>query len=683
MAVKDSRQQNQNQQSASSLGDMGSLIHQSNTAQQQATSAPQQQNVKQGQHMYQQKPSNQSWGWLNQGDLSRIGQSIMPMSEIVARIVRATEEYRDENITKNFDIQVLPIEKEKYAAVDVSAFVVTLSEGKNASVPVAYHVVLVGDSFNGPIVSATKVAGQDCNIYYTAGDCYNGQMLEIATAEVQARYPGQKLLYAEVSELGKGFDYKDGILMTQAVANYLAANRRVIDEYYGIDVKLNLEKNDRQAGISSQVRLKQPTEMDAYNNPIASSIVIETIAQAYNAQPGRPLERAVLARATGFMDLLYDASVNQQQQQGAFFMQQQMQKRPTFVANLVFSDVNPIHIASQSKQAWLLAFFASCAVSQNNYWVEEFRPARNGVLAHDDIGFLGYEIKPNGVHARIDTSNKTDFSDAAFNQLMVENVMPTLAISVDIPDTGAHTWMSGFVEAASNAGVDEAGRIRQNDAKKQIVAALDSMTGGRFSIQYQAKLKAADPSLPDNFVANIMNDTTGTYRFNDYNLFSNLNANRIHVGYYTDNQGKQQPLQAIGTAMAGNFLGGNNENAIRDWTETFNNASVPVELRLSERWKMIEAIVSNPTLTGYATRVNAESAMVIAALEAFSASGFHIQPNALMLDHGLRQRASASYLQSAMVVPSNTGIFNVGTNQGTVAQTGRFGGGFNTGGFNL
>jgi hypothetical protein len=147
MAVKDSRQ-NQTQQSASSLGDMGSLIHQSNTAQQQATSAPQQQNVNQGQRMYQQKPSNQSWGWLNQGDLSRIGQSIMPMSEIVARIVRATEEYRDENITKNFDIQVLPIEKEKYAAVDVSAFVVTLSEGKNASVPVAYHVVLVGDSFN-------------------------------------------------------------------------------------------------------------------------------------------------------------------------------------------------------------------------------------------------------------------------------------------------------------------------------------------------------------------------------------------------------------------------------------------------------------------------------------------------------------------------------------------------------
>lgn len=354
-----------------------------------------------------------------------------------------------------------------------------------------------------------------------------------------------------------------------------------------------------------------------------------------------------LTRVDGYVDLLWSEPMMQNLPYGAQPAPQRYV--PRFVITALDSEQSAITLESQ-----LLGLHAAGILTQNRAWMGALRNQRfaGGRDIHD-IGAIGLELNPKAP-ARVIT-NDGSFGDQQLADLVALAIHDSLQIAIDVAEADENTWVNQlFVEAAEGGN-----SIKGRDARTAIIAAADRLTNGNFGRIWNVN----DPITFDN-------------------------KDRIHLGYYLDEQGHRQDIRNLDYLAVLNLQGEKDINVLYAYSRTFDNTEMPAEIRTEERGQIIRGIEPSYRLKGYARRVVFNPAFILALAAACDAAGLQIRPERLFTVYGTgAQRGNynplnyglsgASLASSFRFAPNNV----YGNNQGNNWQNrfygsqGRFAGG--------
>lgn len=401
------------------------------------------------------------------------------------------------------------------------------------------------------------------------------------------------------------------------------------------------------ANVSASLDYNPPELENAVGLPVRTNLSITTRAALNNSNNQSLHEQQLdLTRADGYIDLIY---VKPQQQVGPYNPYQQPVTQhyyPRFVLTNLDSQVDAVTLELQ-----LLALASSTLASRQMAWSGVFLPRFN-VMGPDlrDIGAIGYEVNltpnPEALPDRIPTKSES-FGRRELYQLIGAAVNDKVVYSLDVEETGPQAWINQTFIAAAN-GIAT--------AYEAIIQAANNLTNGRF-----AQIWA--PGTP------IAQDDN----------------NRIHLGYYVDGAGKRCDVRDLDYLAMLNLLGEKDLPKFHEWTETFENTQIPLEIRLQTRAQIIKALVPDVKIKGFARRITFTADFIAALEQAIQSAGLVIRPNNVQVIEGAAvQRGSFNADAFAVNNQVGAGLFSYaqsspyGGYRGGLGSpyTGRFGAGF-------
>ena len=278
----------------------------------------------------------------------------------------------------------------------------------------------------------------------------------------------------------------------------------------------------------------------------------------------------------------------------------------------------------QTLPAYLLSLVTAHAIGRDNNWFNAFKPRLMAPNEQDihDIGAINLEVNvennPSGVGSVIDTKSAT-FGIPELVQLLSSTLRPGLLMSLDVADNGPSSWCTSVFAEAS---------INNPDAVSAIYNAAMQLTNGMF----QSHFPANTPMFTDQ-------------------------GNRIHMGHYVDRNGVERDIRDIDYLAVLNLLS-NDLATVQEFSNTFNNTALDINIRLAKRKQIITGIAQRAEITGYATRVTFNSSFMDALVNSVMAAGF-----ATRLDNngaGVLQaagRAVASNIVNGVISSNGPSVF--------------------------
>jgi hypothetical protein len=273
----------------------------------------------------------------------------------------------------------------------------------------------------------------------------------------------------------------------------------------------------------------------------------------------------------------------------------------------------------------LLALAQATLVSQNWIWAGVFRP-NHDITGMDlrDIGAIGYEInlgdqESGGKPTRIDTKSN-DFDIHALYQFIAMNIHPDVIYSMDIVEGGDLSWVQEtLIETTNGGAVGES-------ATASIFDAANKLTNGWFSHYFP---KDGTP------------------------LIVNAN-NRVHIGYYKERDGSLHDIRDIDYLAVLNLSGKTDLNTVASWGESFDNDTIPLEIRLETRMNILKQVLSNNfTLKGYARRIMFNPRFLNALNAACHHAGLVIRPQN-MIHEFAQGMTRGNYNMTQYALPSQS-----------------------------
>jgi hypothetical protein len=111
-----------------------------------------------------------------------------------------------------------------------------------------------------------------------------------------------------------------------------------------------------------------------------------------------------------------------------------------------------------------------------------------------------------------------------------------------------------------------------------------------------------------------------------------------------------------------NLAGVNNHEEVLTWSDTFSNVNLPLNLRLSKRWKIIEQIAGpSAVCTGYGRRITFDTDLIAAVLMSYKELGLKMNLETSVLGARQYQRAVNPFISDVALDPNvNLGLFASG-----------------------
>lgn len=353
-----------------------------------------------------------------------------------------------------------------------------------------------------------------------------------------------------------------------------------------------------------------------------------------------------LTRVTGYIDLMYNP-VQQQQQYNMFAPQAQQQQMPgvMYQPRLVLTGVESLtDVVSMELQ--LLSLSTAIQLGRNGNWWSAFRRplktyseganARKGINLRD-VGAIGYEIKdpanPAQPGNKIDTS-AVNFGDQQFGQMMSMFFNQQLLYSLDIEEAGELSWLQQTFIAAAN---------KNEDARKSILLAANRLTLGCFEKHFP-------------FDAAVCFD----------------DADRIHLGYYTNSDGHKRDLRELDYLAILNLAGKDDPTLVEKWERTHLDRNIPLAVRLHERKTIIDRLLSGSVVVkGFARRITFSEQFIKALSDAIEEAGLSVRPGNMVDTFNQGATRGGYSFQGQLVNPSLGGWMSSGAIQPNYGQ--RFG----------
>ena len=349
--------------------------------------------------------------------------------------------------------------------------------------------------------------------------------------------------------------------------------------------------------------------------PRRGDITVELQGQIQQQTVGQLEQSRALARVTGYVDLVYSPPSQQQQQQQMFGYPVQQGPVPTqhYYPRAVLTGIST-ELDATTMETQLLALSTFALLNRHNGWVGGFTAMPYNASGVDmrDLGAVGYEINlsndPNAARARIDTKAES-FTPGNMQQLVAMAMHPKLIYSFDVEESGDESWINlAFIAAAAGA----------QDATAMIVEAADRLTLNCFSKVY----KGGPIAVSDQ--------------------------NRIHTGYYMHPDGSRRDIRDLDYLAMLNLLGADDMKSVVEFADTFDNHSIPLEVRLEKRARIIRhALGDSVHFKGFAYRITFNPNFIEAVAEACAMAGLVIRPQNLVSMNGSGQRGNADVLQYA------------------------------------
>jgi hypothetical protein len=474
-------------------------------------------------------------------------------------------------------------------------------------------------------------------------------MNQIVTDKVRAAFPGQPVYFADYCVVPRNFDVKDKTAMHNLTVNAsLAAATELSIHQKGFE-DLNFAKFAKDSTLKAELTFGRDQIEDCVGLPMRSDFKV-LLASKLNTQQGQPSQVSInsgdrvtkLSLLGGYIDLVYVPPMNagmgnMYQPQGMAnpygMQQQQPQQTQLYIPRAIITNYESIFTSSYAAQ--LLSILTSFSLRSEDNWIQALKPIAmaGGKTDMHDIGGVGYEMNydknPNGFGSRVDTSANT-FTMTNFGQLVASAINRDLVISMDIPEAGASTWAGAVYPFAAN---------KDGGAIEAIIASANQLTNGFFHQKF--------PQGSTVFVSE---------------------PEKVHLGYYTDENGTKRDLRDIDYLAVLNLAGASNEPSyIKLWSDTYTMTGVPIQQRLADRKKVITALKPSAVFTGFANRVTFSQLFLDALVDSCNAVGVAMTVTTPMNTGDFNtERGTGAFLQGARLSNNIGGVFNrgyVGNNQ--------------------
>ncbi len=474
--------------------------------------------------------------------------------------------------TKEMVVSIIPIDRERYRGFHYSSLVLALSKPNTKK---TVYFVLILEATNDPITTVNRTLAQGGNVEITrlSSDAADNALYDRVKEVLKTKFPDHQISGVDSCIIPRDFDVKDDGAVRQVA--YMAAlacgNELAIDAPGFEDLRIRGLTQTAKRSLNLLINYGRILRTDAVSHPTRSDvrcILKDTPPMRVNdLQVNTPERSTYLAEVNGFMDVMYVGGndVNP-------YLPNQSIKVDNYAARFVITDID--RLPGYTIGSMLLAISTVSILATENYWMLAFRPQSSSrdQLDITDIGALGYEIdftrNPETAHKKIDTKSE-GFNSQMLASYLSSILKPGLIVSLDVPDAAPQTWYTRIFAAAERNVVN---------AVRRIIDSATYLTDGNF---------------PANYDVN--------------NIFADV-GNRIHMGYYYNKDGQKRDIREIDYLAVANFYGENDRQKIVDWSDTFTRHNIPIEIRLAERKKMIQAMTDNHVeFTGYATRVTFSS----------------------------------------------------------------------------
>lgn len=368
---------------------------------------------------------------------------------------------------------------------------------------------------------------------------------------------------------------------------------------------------------------------DLLGRPVRNDVTLTTSVAIDNQGSQWKSERSLI-ELNGYVDINY---VGKSPVQTGIVGQQAVGSQ-VYMAEFVISN-----LASSFKDLdltrTLFGIAQAASLDADSSWVRAFLPRGNktGELNLRDIGALGLDIDLGAGIKRIDTSSKAGFTSQSLIDLVQTLFYRQLLVSMVVDQTGPLNWvMSDLVSACRN---DPA-------AVRRVLAAANTLTGGRFANHYKG---------------------------NQIGLVRHITL----LGTYTDSTGKERPLSDIDYIGGLNLYGDASLEDFRRWAATFENADMPLPVRIDERTQLLRGRLENVKVNSYGYHLTFATEFLAALVSSMVEGGMIVRPeNTTNLFGTSQQRGNLSLL--------NLGIQGVGAQMFASQQAGMRGANFVVGG---
>lgn len=590
-------------------------------------SAREKQSTSQGRsNMNQQQQAPAGFSFRSLGRLSNAPMGRNPASEVLVKLEKAlTEVYK--SVNPSFEIKLIPLDMNNNPAIARSALIVAMFATNAHQLGVAYHTLILAGSGEPFPPKYEQINGQNVEIMRLDCEVWDDKFREVAADAVSRTFQGARLVDADATVVPRSFDVSDEQLVYMLASNALFAGNHELNRNREDFQDLNLAGNSRDSNLTARVTFNHDQLTDAVGEPVRTDVMIELIATA--VQQGQSANQD--ARATkvsqvgGFLDLAWDP-VAPATNPYANWGQQQPQFSPLYIAHFVMTHLETLELMTVPAQLFALA--QALTLRDGNAWARGFapRPYAQGIDMHD-IGAIGIEANPeqnpNGFGSRIDTKSDSFTQQGTLGKLLQAFVRPGLLLSIDVPECGPSTW-SNSVFAAAAEGSPKANQF--------IIDAAQTLTNGNFLKHYAGG--------------------SGRVAYD--------NSNRIHLGWYVDQQGRKRDIRDIDYLAVANMVGEKDPSVIKDWSDTFVNLQISPQQRLAKRKSIIQALVGDATFTGYARRATLAGDFMEALAKGCVDAGLVLRAQYPFGDIAGQERATAQFANGLLMAPGATGLFQAG-----------------------
>lgn len=571
-------------------------------------------------------PERNTFSWRRLGSLIPAPMGRTPQSEVLTRLQKSIEEVYKNNTNPTYELTVLPIDYNQDLSLALSVLVIAARDVTNPKIGLAYHTLLLEGSVDPFPPRFEQIGGQNVEILRTASDANDDKLQSIVREYLRRQFPQVNpaaIYYADAEVVPRGFELEDDLAVFQLAANCAYAVTHDIEQRRDTFQDVNLADASREDSLVVRIAVPRTQVTNAVNMPVRQDVSIDLTAVAANQpQQQQSLERqAVVARAGGFVDLVWDPEMPSQNPY-AVYNQPQQQNFHRYAARLVLTTLESV--AASTIPAQLIALVTAMAFGENNQWVEAFRPQpfqAEGVDLHD-IGAIGIELNfdnnANGIGSRIDTKSES-FKRDSLGKLVAATIKPGLVYSLDVDECGPSTWYNGVFAAEANGS---------SSANQAIIRAATYLTNGAFSRHFLGGRICTD----------------------EFNV--------VHTGYYTDRHGNKRDIREIDYLAVLNLVGEKDPEVLRDWSDSFNRVDFPLAQRLAGRKRILQALIPDVVFTGFARRVTFDSNFLKALAAACLECNLDIRSSTPYTDLGSYERAGAAFVNNAIMAPAASGLFN-------------------------
>lgn len=586
-------------------------------------------------NMNQQQQGPASFSFRSLGRMANAPMGRNPASEVLVKLEKALDEvYKSANPT--FEVKLIPLDMNNNPAIARSAIIVAMFDKNAPTLGVSYHTLILDGSGEPFPPKYDQINGQNVEIMRLTCEVWDDKFREVAADAVARTFSGAKLIDSEATVVPRSFDVTDEQLVYVLASNSLFADNHELNRQRPDFQDLNLAGAARDSNLTTRVTFNHDQLTDAVGEPVRTDVFIELIATAIQTGQGANND----ARATkvsevgGFLDLLWDP-VAPPQNQFANWGNQQPQSSQLYVPHFIMTHLETLELMTVPAQ--LFALVQALTLRDGNAWARGFAPrAYTQGIDMQDIGAIGIEANPqqnpNGIGERLDTKSDSFTAQGTLSKLLQAYVQPSLLLSIDVPECGPSTW-SNSVFAAAAEGSPKANQF--------ILDAAQTLTNNHFLKHYTGSGRVA------------------------YD-----NSNRIHNGWYVDQQGRKRDLRDIGYLAVANMVGEKDPSIITRWSDTFVNLQIAPAQRLATRKGIIQGLVGDATFTGFSRRATLAGDFMEALAKGCVDAGLTLRAQYPFGDVAGTERASANFAHGLAMAPGATGLFTAGFGGGNQAGAG-------------